>query len=311
MIDDLAALRLFVRVARLGSFSRAGGERGLSQPSVSRIIAGLEARLGTALFTRSTRALALTDAGRDYLASVAPLVEAIDAAGQALSGDGELRGRLRVALPTSFGSREVVPLLPGFAARHPALAIELAMSDARIDLVAEGIDIALRLGALDDSTALARRLMTAPRLLVAAPAYLAAADTPRSPADLAGHQLIAGPGAVPTGWAFRRDGRVISVRAEARISIASNDGAVAAAVAGLGIARTSVFGCRRELAEGQLLPLLEDWPLDEVPLHAVFPAGRAASPAARAFADWLEAGLRAALTPFRFPPGDATSAPWT
>ncbi|KPF74745.1 LysR family transcriptional regulator [alpha proteobacterium AAP81b] len=310
-MDDLAALRLFIRVARLGSFSRAAAERGLSQPSASRIIAALEARLGTALFTRSTRALTLTDAGGDYLASVAPLVEAIDAAGQALTGDGELRGRLRVAMPTSFGSREVVPLLPGFTARHPALAIDLAMADARVDLVAEGIDIALRLGALDDSTALARRLLAAPRILVAAPAYLAAAGTPRSPGDLAGHQLIAGPAAVPGGWAFRRDGRVISVRAHGRLSIASNDGAVAAAVAGLGIVRTSLFGCRRELAAGSLQRLLEDWPIDDVPLHAVFPAGRAASPAARAFADYLEDGLRRALTPFRFADRDATSPAWS
>lgn len=291
MIDDLSSLRLFMRVARTGSFSRAGRERGLSQPSVSRIIAGLEARLGAALFTRSTRALALTDAGADYLAQISPLVEAMDAAGQALRGDGALRGRLRIALPTSFGCREVVPLLPAFAVAHPDLRIDLMMSDARIDLVSQGIDVALRLGALDDSAALARRLLTVPRILLASPAYLATHGHPAAPADLVGHSLIVGPASSPTGWAFSRDGQAVSVRAEGRIACTSNDGAVAAATAGLGIAMTSLVGARRELAAAELVRVMPDWRAGDIPLHALFPGGRAASPAARAFVDFLGPAL--------------------
>jgi DNA-binding transcriptional LysR family regulator len=161
MSDRLEALRLFSRVARTGSFSAAGRELGLSQPSVSRIVADLEREVGAALLTRTTRAVTLTEAGSDYLARIEPILSALEEADHAARGTGELRGVLRVAVSSSFAVREVIPRLPAFLAPHPALRVDLLMNDQRQDLLGEGIDVALRFGALADSTAIARRLGTA------------------------------------------------------------------------------------------------------------------------------------------------------
>lgn len=292
MNDRLTALRLFVRVARSGSFSAAARAENLSQPSVSRIIAGLERDIGAALLRRSTRSVSLTEAGSDYLHRVERLLADLDAADQAARGDGMLRGTLHIALSTSFGVREVVPRLPAFLGMHPQLRIELAMTDRRQDLVGEGIDLALRLGELPDSSAIAVRLAEARRVIVAAPAYLALRGRPLVPADLSGHDVIVGPGQPGTArWEFGQGGRQVSVRIDGRIVVAANEGATACSVAGLGLAAMSAWGCGQELADGRLQTVLDDWPMARVPLHAMLPQARAASPAARAFIDWFRAAL--------------------
>lgn len=292
MSDRLAALRLFVRVARTGSFSRGGRALGLSQPSASRAIASLEAEVGVALFTRSTRAVVLTDAGSDYLVRIEALLAGLDEADEAARGTGALRGLLRVALPTSLASREVVPRLPTFIDAHPALRIELRVEDQRQDLLREGIDVALRFGALADSSAVARLVSSNPRLLAAAPSYLAKAGPLAHPDDLATHRIVLGPpGTTPGAWSFERDGRTISASVESQLTVTSNEGAVAAAVAGLGIVSTGYWGCRNELDAGLLMPVLGEWKLAPSPLYAVFPAGRAATAAARAFIEYLAQGL--------------------
>jgi len=293
MNDRLAALRLFTRVARTGSFSAAGRELGLSQPSASRIISELERDVGASLFSRSTRAVTLTEAGADYLARIEPILDAIDEADHAARGTGELRGVLRVAVSSSFAVREVIPKLPDFMAHHPALRVDLLMDDRRQDLVGEGIDIALRFGALAESSATTRLLGVAERVLVASPAYLRQAAQPGSPADLVHHAVILGPsGNAPQLWTFTRDGRAISVRVHGRLTASQNEGAVAAATAGLGIVSTGRLGCRTELDSGALVRVLADWGLSPIEIHAVFPAGRAAKMAARAFADHVAASLR-------------------
>lgn len=294
MNDRLQALRLFQRVARLGSFSRAARERGLSQPSVSRIIAGLEAALGATLVLRTTRAVTLTEAGLGYLTRIEPLLAALDEADYNVRGTGELRGTLQVALSSGFGVREVVPRLPVFIARHPALRINLNISDQRQNLVADGIDIAFRLGDLSDSSVVARKLASAPRVLVASPAYLAGAPPLDHPSDLARHHVIAGPSIDPhQHWAFARDQRRLSVRIDGRVSTGANEAAIAAAVAGLGIARASLWGCRAELEAGALVGVLSAWQMAPVALHAIFPGVGVASPAARALADFVSDALRA------------------
>lgn len=288
MTDRLLALRTFIRTARSGSFTRAGRELGLSQPSVSRILAQLETDVGAALLVRTTRVVTLTDAGADYLARVEPLLSALEEADHAARGAGELRGLLRVALSFSFGVREVIPRLPTFLERHPALRIDLGINDARQDLVADGVDVALRLGPLPDSSLVARKLAQAPRLLVASPAYLERRGRPRNPGDLAAHAVIVGPrGSGPNAWTFTKDGRRTSVRVEARLTTAANEGAIAGAVAGLGITLTSLWGCRAELERGDLAQVMADWTMEPVELHALLPAGRAASSAARAFIHYL------------------------
>jgi DNA-binding transcriptional LysR family regulator len=302
MSDRLSALRLFVRVARTASFSRAGRELGLSQPSVSRIIADLECQVGANFFTRNTRAVTLTEKGIEYLARVQLVLAALDEADHAARGDGELRGVVRVALSSSFGVREVIPRLPTFMNLHPELKIDLSIDDRLQDLVVGGIDIALRFGRLTDSTAVARRLGTSPRLLVASPSYLQRGKPLKSHADLEGHSLIAGPGGIRAGsWSFMQDGSVRSIRVAGRLTASSHEAAIAAAVAGLGIACTSAWGCRAELENGSLIRVLSHCLHDRIELNAVFPAGRAATVGARAFADYLASALRDCGQPVAIP----------
>ena len=284
MSDRLSALRLFVRVARAGSFSRAGRELGLSQPTASRTIAALEREVGAALLTRSTRALALTEAGAEYLARVEPALAALEEAEQAARGTGELRGAVRVAASTSFTVHALIPRLEEFLKRHPKLRIVLLVSDQRLPLITEGVDVAFRLGALADSNATARRLGSMPRVMVASPAYLRRAGRPKAPADLSAHVIVAGP--LGAGrWTFEKDGRQESVELEGRIAVSTNEGALAAAAAGLGIVTTGLIAARSALANGTLASVLPDWRMGSVDVHALFPAGRAAKPAARALAD--------------------------
>ena len=290
MTDRLLALRTFVRTAHSGSFSRAARELGLSQPSVSRILSGLEREIGAALLVRTTRAVTLTDAGADYLSQIEPLLSALAEAEHAARGTGELRGALRIALSSSFGVREVVPRLPTFLERHPALRIDLDVSDARQDLIADGVDVAFRIGAmsrLERACAQARRSSSA---ALGFACLFATLGRPQTPSDLAHHAVIIGPG--PAGaWEFAKEGRRVSVRVDGRLRTAANEGATAAAVAGLGLTRTSLWGCRAELERGALVHVLEDWPMDPVALHAIYPVGRAPSPAARAFTQYLGSQL--------------------
>lgn len=288
MNDKLAALQLFVRVAQTSSFTKAGRELGLSQPSVSRRISELEAEVGSALFVRSTRAVALTEVGTDYLARVESILAEIEEADHAARGNAELRGHLRVALSTSFGTREVIPRLGRFMGDHPKLRIDLLMADEMQNLIAEGADVAFRFGALADSSATSKLIGRSPRLLVASPDYLANAGTPATPGALAGHTFIIGPSSKSsTGWTFEKDGQRTVFRGDGRLSVTVNEGATAAAVAGLGLLTIGLWGCRTELSDGRLVQVLPEWNLEPVAIHAIFPAGRAARPAARALAAFL------------------------
>lgn len=292
MNDHLFTLRLFVRVARKGSFSAAGRELHIPQPTVSRLIANLEKHIGAALLVRTTRAVTLTEAGVDFLARIEPVLAALDEAEQAARGTGELRGLLRVGVSSSFAIRGVMPKLPGFLQRHPELRVELLLDDLRQDLVTEGVDVGLRFGSLPDSTAVAQRLGAVPRVIAASPAYLAGAGTPQTPSDLARHSIIAGPGRLAAPWKFTRDGKTQSVRVDGQLSVSVNEVSTAAAVAGIGIASMSLGACLKELGDGTLVRVLPDWDMGAIELHAVFAAGRAAKPAARAFADFYAGNLQ-------------------
>jgi DNA-binding transcriptional LysR family regulator len=292
MSDRLRELTAFVRAGETGSFSRVARELGVSQPSISRMVASLEARLGVKLLLRTTRRVAPTDAGRALLERARQILGDIDEAENAARGGDSLRGALRVALSGAFGIREVIPRLPGFTAQHPKLGIELLMSDRTEDLIAEGADMALRLGPLPDSGFGARLLGKAPRLAVASPAYLARRGTPQTPADLAGHDCILGPGlSGRSGWRFTRAGRATAVAVAGPIKVASADGVVACAKAGLGIALASRWMCRAELEAGEIVAILSDYQLDWVELHAVYPGGRRLSLKVRAFSDYFAAQL--------------------
>lgn len=291
MHDRLFTLRLFVRVARKGSFSAAGRELKIPQPTVSRLIATLEKDIGAALLTRTTRAVTLTEAGTDFLARVEPVLDALDDAEHAARGGGRLRGVLRVGVSSSMAIRGLMPHLQAFLDQHPELRIELLLDDLRQNLVAEGVDVGLRFGPLPDSSATAQRLGAAERVIAASPDYLRRAGTPRTPAELAQHSVIAGPGRLAHAWSFARDGKTLSVRVDGQLSVSVNEVSTAAALAGIGIASMTLGACLKELQEGSLVRLLPDWSMGDIELHAVFPAGRAAKPAARAFADHVANNL--------------------
>jgi DNA-binding transcriptional LysR family regulator len=294
MNDRLLQLALFVRTVESGSFSRAAREFGLSQPSVSRAVAALERRLGVKLLIRTTRQVSATDAGEALLACARDALLAIDDAESAARGADHLSGVLRVALPPEYGVRRIVPLLPAFFARHPLLKIDLMMSDRYENLIAEGADLALRIGDLPDSSFVARKLDSARRLFIAAPSYLASRGAPTSLADLAQHDLISGP-ADPGDetWVARRNGRIERLVVSPRVRSRSATGVVACAVAGLGVATASTWMCADALALSEAVEILTDYALDPVQAYVVFPAGRRPSQRARAFSDYLEQALAA------------------
>jgi DNA-binding transcriptional LysR family regulator len=289
MNDRLQQLALFVRTIESGSFSKAAREFGLSQPSVSRAIAALERRLGVKLLVRTTRQVSATDAGEALLGRARDALLAIDDAENAARGADRLSGVLRVALPPEYAVRRIVPLLPAFFAQHPQLKIDLMMSDRYENLIAEGADLALRIGDLPDSSFVARKLESARRLFVAAPSYLARRGAPLSLGDLARHDLIIGPiGAGDETWVARRNGQTERQDVSPRIRTRSASGVVACAAAGLGIASASVWMSAAALASGEVVEILTDYALDPVQAYVIFPAGRRPSQRARAFTDYLE-----------------------
>jgi DNA-binding transcriptional LysR family regulator len=253
MSDRFQELALFVRVAETGSFSRAGREIGIAQPTVSRVIGALESRLGVKLLLRTTRKVAPTEAGAALLERARIVLAELEEAEGAARGADSFTGVLRVATPVTFGAREIAPRLGPFLETHPALRIELLMADSRVDLLEEGVDLAIRLGPLKDSSFVTRRLASAPRYLVASPAYLERRGTPVSPAEIQAHDIILGRTPSAEVWRLQHaQGGETSIKLEARVVATSTEGVVAAAVAGLGIAATSLFACRVELERREL-----------------------------------------------------------
>jgi DNA-binding transcriptional LysR family regulator len=295
LIKDNFALRLYSRVARLGSFSAAARECGLSQSQASRTVAELEAELGVRLLTRTTRAVAPTDAGSEFLARIEPILAALDEAEHSVREGGTLRGLLRMSMPTSFGVRDVIPRLASFAQRHSELHIQLQLGDRKQDLIRDAVDVAIRLGRLRDSTATARVIATIPRVIVASPEYLARHGVPAGPEELLKHRIVGGTAsAVPTAWRLERDGEVSAMELAPHFTTNDNEGAIAAAAAGFGITSTSGWACRREIESGALRRLLREWTLAGISVNAYFPMGRSTRAAARAVIDHLAATFQSA-----------------
>jgi DNA-binding transcriptional LysR family regulator len=247
----------------------------------------LEADVGATLFSRTTRAVTLTDAGTTYLTRVEAILAALDEADHEARGTGELRGVLRVGTSSSFVLREVIPRLRKFLSAHPALRVELLSNDRYQDLVTEGIDVAFRFGSLPDSSATARKLMEDPRVLAAAPSYLEEHGTPLVPSDLAQHSVILGPTHLSPTFSFSKDGRVASVRVKSQLTVTINEGAIAAAKAGRGIGATALNSTRAEVESGALVRILSDWDFGSMEINALFVSSKAVKPSARAFTDFL------------------------
>lgn len=296
MSDRWQEMAVFVRVAESGSLSRAARELKLSQPSISRIVGTLEARLGTTLLLRTTRSISLTEAGTLYLERARYLLAEMEETEQAARGVDSLHGMIRIAMPVLYGTRAIIPVLAPFLAKHPDLRVEMIMSDARQNLVTDGVDVAIRLGVgpLDDSAFGARKVAQVERLVVAAPAYLSVHGAPANPADLARHDCIVQHGLFGyESWRFTRNQAVTSVNVHAKLWINSAPGVLAAVVAGMGIALATRVMAGEELRTGQLTQLLEPFRLDPAEVYAIFPAGPRPSAKVRAIVDHLGASLNA------------------
>lgn len=293
-MDRFQAMATLIRVVDTGSFSAAARQANIGQPAVSKMIAQLEDQLGVRLVTRTTRGLSPTEAGQRYYERALRALEEADEAEIAARGAGRgLTGRLRISAATTFARLHVVPHLPAFLADHPELDLELIMDDRVIDMVEEGIDLALRMGTLPDSTATARKLAAGRRLLVATPAYLARAGVPRTPAEVAGHDAVVYTRFDAGNWTFRHaSGAEASVSVGGRLRVTAAEGLRAAVLADIGLAVASEWMFSRELASGAVVPVLDDWVLPPLDLWALFPGGRMASAKARAFGDFVAATLR-------------------
>lgn len=293
MSDRLQDLTAFVRAAECGSFSRAGQELGLSQPSISRIVSQLEARLGVKLLLRTTRSVQPTDAGRVFLERARQVLRDLEAAEDAARDADSLRGQVRVAIPVTYGLRVVLPALAPFARQHPRLRLDIVMSDDRHDLIAQGADVAIRIGDLGDSGFGARRIATLQRYTIAAPDYLNARGTPRTPAELRDHDIVLGPGGgARRSWVFTRDGATTSVEVSSRVRVDTGEGMMLCTRAGLGVAVASDIMCRDDLASGAVVHLFSEYTLAAMPVHAVYPAGPRPSRKVSALVDHLVAAVR-------------------
>ena len=292
-MKDISALKLYVRVAHLGSFSAAARECGIAQSQASRMIADLESGLGAKLLLRTTRAVVPTEAGAEFLARIEPILVALEDAEVSVREGGALHGLLRVGMPTTLGIRVVLPRLSAFTERHPQLHVQLLLEDKWQDMVREAVDVGIRVGTLPEAAGTSRVIATIRRLLIASPAYLERSGIPLTPSDLAGHRIIGGPvSAQASAWHFERDGETAVVDLQPHVSTNDTSGAVAAAVGGLGITSTTSWACRQELNDGTLIELLPGWRTAALQVHAYFPMGRTTRTAARVFVDFLVEELR-------------------
>lgn len=276
-MDRLLTMEVFVRVAETGSFSKAAREFGTTQPTVTKQIAAAEARLGVRLLNRNTRGLSLTAPGALYYEKCKNLVhEAQEVERAVRSEQSQAQGLLRIGSSVAFGRRVVAPLALDFMRRHPQLALELSFDDRYVDLVAQGIDVALRLGRLADSSLGARFLGINPWVMVAAPAYLKAHGTPRRPRDLARHAALTYSSVVGDEvWRMHTPrGEPVNVPVSGRFRSNNVSAVLAAARAGLGIALMPRYVASESLAQGQVVEVLSDHRLAEQEIHAVFPSPR-------------------------------------
>jgi DNA-binding transcriptional LysR family regulator len=286
-MTEIEDLRTFVEVVETGGFSRAASHLGVSKSIVSRRIARLETELGARLLSRTTRGISPSEAGLEFKASaeriLLELQEAEDAVAQR---SGDVAGRLRVSVPLAFGVRHIAPVLAELLSRHRRLSIDAVYTDRLVDLIAERFDAAVRLGVLNDSTLVARRIAPIRAIVVASPDYLARHGRPKTPDDLAAYECLIYTGTrQPQQWRFRSGKRWLSIRVDGRIHSDNGESIATAAIGGLGIAMLPTFLVASAIESGSLEPLLTGFPLPEAGLYLVRPPGGHVAAKVRAFFD--------------------------
>jgi DNA-binding transcriptional LysR family regulator len=295
-MDRIDGMRIYVRVAELGSFTQAADSLGLSKASISSAVRELETSLGARLLQRTTRKVQMTPDGHlFYERSRDMLTELDELHAMFQHDDAALAGRLRVDLPIGVARNIVIPALPAFLGAHPRLQLELSSTDRRVDAVREGFDCVLRVGTLESSSLVARPLGHFRMINVASPAYLARHGVPRSLDDLAAHQLVdyaPSLGGRAALFEYLEDGERRTRAIPAALAVNNSDAYQGACLAGLGIIQGPEAGMRELLAQGRLVPVLEDHPAPPMPVTLLYPSRRQLSRRVRCFMDWLAEAMQ-------------------
>jgi DNA-binding transcriptional LysR family regulator len=296
-MDRLDAMSVLLAVVEGGSLSAASRSLRAPLATVSRKVADLERHLRTQLLVRTSRRVQLTDAGRAYVESAKRILEQVEEAERNAAGEYSApRGELHVTAPTMFGRTHVLPLAIAFLTEQPEIDLRLLLSDSQLNLVEEHIDVAVRIGHLADSDLRATKLGEVRRIACASPAYLARRGRPAVPDDLVGHDGITFRGfASAPEWRYRGDSPAWAAEPRTRLAVNSTESAVAAAVAGLGVARLLSYQIENELQSGSLVPILDDFAPEPMPVSLVYPEAGLLPRKVRAFLDWAAPRLRARL----------------
>ena len=292
-MDRLDAMKLFVRVAELGSFAAVAQQLGVARSVVTRQIAGLEAHLGIKLMARSTRRLSLTSAGTAYLEKCRVILNLVEAAETDVAEERLTpRGNIRMSLPLSFGLKRLAPLLLDFSQRYPEVGLDMDYSDRRVKLIEEGIDLSIRITRRLDGGDVARKIGTGRMQVVAAKNYLAQHGRPQHPAELIHHECLGyTSGGVAQNWEFKIDGQLQSFPVRSRINANNGDVLTEAAAQGLGITLQPDFIIDSFLADGRVEAILVDFPVTELGIYAMLPSNRHIPHRVRVLMDFLAAGL--------------------
>ena len=291
-MDRFIEMQVFVAVAENEGFAAGARKLGISPPVATRAVADLEDRLGVKLLTRTTRYVRVTDAGKRYLDDCKRILGEITEADDAATGiNGEPSGHLAVTAPVLFGKLFVLPGVIDFLNRYPKMEVNALFLDRVVNLLEEGMDVGIRIGELADSSMRAIRVGSVKRVVCASPDYLAQAGTPKHPDELSQHTIITANGLnAGTDWKFS-DG--INTRVKPRLSFATNDAAIEAAMTGFGITRLLSYQIAPHLADGRLQILLSDFEQPKIPIHVIHREGRYASAKIRSFVDLMVEKLRA------------------
>jgi DNA-binding transcriptional LysR family regulator len=295
-MDRFRAMKAFIAVADAGSLSAAARRTGAPLANISRLLSALEEELGFALIERTTRRMALTAAGRDYLDACRRVIETLEASESRIAGQSEeLAGAISITGPVSFGRLQVVPIVAEFLSAHPRIDVRLLLTDRNIDLVEEDIDVAVRIGELGDSGLLATRVGSLRLVTCASPQLLKGQGTPSAPSDLADRPCITFTGIMHGGsrWVFKskRHGRK-SVRVHPRLNVNTAEAAIDAAVSGVGIVRVLSYQAAAAIEAGRLVPLLRHFEDTPIPIHLVYRATRSDTPRIRRFVELAAERLR-------------------